>query len=492
MSDLTRGLEEIDAAQARYVIARDYYDGRIDEVMSVASGLTLKLARAAARYRINFAKTPVNVVADRMEIAAVSVPGDETATNVLESAVWKRNQLLLETPDANRMACMYGDYYIVVWPGMVEGEVDVFFNSPVGMRLIYDTENPRVKSYAVKKWRDGDRLRATVYYADRIERYVTVAPNVSGDSENDWVEYTEDGQPWPTPNPYGEVPVFHLRTASPYGESVHKDAYGTQDGLNKILITMMTTIDYAGFPLRYALVEGDAQLTGATNPGPPWGADADATTETRADIKLDTGPGAVWLASGLKDVGQLDPADPKNFLEPADFLIRAMAQTTTTPLHYFDPSGDVPSGESLRAADAPLVKKVEYLQMRFASAYAEAFSFALKILGFANAAVDVRWAPATSTDDKDSWETAALKIANGVPVRQVLLEQGYTAEQVDEWIATTGEESLAQRVTLLADLGRAVQSLGAGISLGAVSAPSVQAAVQGILQPVIDGGEGVL
>lgn len=485
MSDLTAGFKAIADAAAAYVEAHSYYTGDVAEVMPVESGLTRQLARTGRRYRLNFAKTPVTVVSDRLEIAAVTVPGDKQATEALQTRVWDANGLLLETPEANRLACVYGDYYMVVWPGEKDGTVDVWFNSPVTMRVVYDPENPRRKAYAVKRWRDGDLWRATLYYPNRIERYVTAAPNMSGERDTDWVEYRDnDSDVWPIPNPHGEVPVFHLRTTSPYGTPVHRDAYGPQDAINKVVITMMSANDYAGFPLRYALIDGDARLEGEAGFAPTWDDETEATEANRDRLELPTGPGNVWLAQGLKGVGQLSPADPKHFLDPAEFLIRAMAQTTTTPLHYFDPSGDQPSGESLRTADAPLTKRARLLQMWLASPYSDGLSFALRILGYPNAKVDVRWVPATSTDDRDSWTTAGLKLAAGVPVRQVLLEQGYTAEQVDEWIASTGEDNLRQQVLLLVELGKAVQSLGAGASLGAVNADTIRDLVDNVLAAV--------
>lgn len=489
MSDLLEGLAQLDQHAPGYLTAQDYYDGTVPEAFA-SDALARRLRKTGERYRINMAKTPVNVVADRLEISAVTAQGSaQEVTTLLQSEVWDRNELLLETPDWNRKACTYGDGYIVVWEGEQDGTVDVWFNSPATMRLVYDPENPRRKLYAVKGWKAGELKRATLYYADRIERYVT-KQGTSGEADEDWTEYVDnEGDAWPIPNPHGQVPVFHLRTASPYGVPVHRDAYGPQDALTKIIVTMMSATDYAGFPLRYALTEPNATVDGKAGTTAAWpeGDETNATANDREQAdQLPVGPGKVWITEGLKGVGQLEPADPKHFLDPASFLIRVMAQVTTTPMHYFDPSGDVPSGESLRTADAPLVKRIRYLQMRFASAYSEALSFALKILG-RTARVDVRWAPATSTDDGDSWTVAQQKIDAGVPVRQVLLEQGYTTEQVDKWLRENGEDNLAQRVKLLAELAKAVQQLGAGMALGAVSAEQVAAVVDAFLPAATTG-----
>ncbi len=489
MSDLLAGLAAIDAAADGYAAAAHYYDGTASEVFANGS-LAAKLARTGRRYRFNFAKTPVNVIADRLEVAAVTVPGDQAATTLLQQKVWDANQLTLETPDANRKTLRDGDGYLVVWDGDSDGTVDVCFNSAGTMRLMYDPENPRRKAYAIKSWWTGvegkRHRRATLYYADRIERWITAVAQSTGELDTDWIEYRDnDGDAWPTPNPHGEVPVFHLRTGSPYGTPVHWDAYGPQDALTKLMVTMMATTDYAGFPLRYALTEPNALVDGTANVTPNWDDDADATEADRGQADLPIGPGSVWMASGLKNVGQLDAADPKHFLDPAEFVIRSMAQVTNTPLHFFDPGGDQPSGEARRTAEGSMTKMIRYIQQRFGAEYSAALSFALKIVGRPGAKVDVRWTPAIATDDQDSWTTAGLKLAVGVPVRQVLLEQGYLSDQVDEWISSTGEDNVRQQVLLLVELGKAVQSLGAGAALGSVSPEGVRALVDRVLSSVV-------
>ena len=45
--------------------------------------------------------------------------------------------------------------------------------------------------------------------------------------------------------------------------------------------------------------------------------------------------------------------------------VRAMAQTTRTPVHRFDSQGNPPSGQSLRVAEQPFIKKVKYRQNSF-------------------------------------------------------------------------------------------------------------------------------
>jgi hypothetical protein len=487
VSDLIDGLAALDDNADEYIKAAAYFQGTVTEVFWSDDSLTRRLQADGRRYRVNMAKVVVDAVADRLEIAAVTVPNDKAATARLQQDVWDANQLTLETPEINRWACAYGDAYLLVWPTEDDAghtTVQVLYNNPITTRIIYDEETQRRKLYAIKSWwyTEGPRMeqrkrrRATLYYPDRIERWITAQPGLNGDRDEDWMPYQEEGRLWPEPNPHGEVPMFHLRTASPYGTPEHRDAYGPQDALNKINITAMSAIDYAGFPIRYALMEANAELEGNANFHPDFDSDADATANNRGHVNLQARANSIWLASGLKGVGQLDPADPKHFIDPASFQLRLMAQSTHTPMHYFDPSGDVPSGESLRTADASLIKRAGFRQQRFGAGYSEALTFGLKVLGVkVGQKVDVRWESAASTDDQDSWETAGLKLKAGVPVRQVLMEQGYPAELVDEWIQSTGEDEAKKQIMLLAAAGDAAQRLIAAETLGGLPQGQSQA-----------------
>lgn len=436
MSDLMNGVKAVLENFANYQEAEDYYTGACGEIFANATMRRL-LEKTGDKYKINLSRTPVDVVADRLAINSVSVVDSAEQTAILQRDVWEANDLGRRSSGFNRDALEYGDNYVFVWDGEDEGTVQIIANNPKATRVIYDVETKQKAQYAVKLWKEDDTWRATLYYADRIERWVTIK---NGKAENpvDWKQYTTEidvngDAVWPVDNPYGRIPVFHLRTDGPYGVPEHKNAYGPQNAINKLVVTQMGTTDYHGFPQRYALAE--ASTADSDDDATDWGdndTEADATTGTKS--KLKGGPGEMWFLDGIKSAGQFDAADPHNFMDPLEIYVRLMAQTTTTPLHYFDPSGDTPSGESLRTANAPLDKKCVDRQDAFGPTHADYLEFALLVLGVTvTTKVQVDWKPVTHVQDKDGWEVAALKLSAGVPPRQVFQEMGYTAAQLDEW-----------------------------------------------------------
>ena len=117
-----------------------------------------------------------------------------------------------------------------------------------------------------------------------------------------------------------------------------------------------------------------------------------------------------------------------------------MASITSTPLHYFEKTGNIPSGEALRAAEAPLLKKVEDRQITFGSTWADMFRFVLKIDNEQEPNVQVKWKAVESMDSLDAWEVAVKKRVVGVTLEQTLIEMGYEPEVAAELAAK--EDSL--------------------------------------------------
>lgn len=493
IEDLMQGVEELDAAREGYDQAQQMYDGDVPEVFT-SSRIRAMLAATGIDFELNFAKTPVDAVVDRLEISAITTADDEG--NKTLSRVWRDNQLDLEIPDLHRKACSLGDAYMIVLDheddaGNVTG-VDIYYNSPLTVRAIYSDENPREIAFVIKRWCEmatlGKVQRVELYYNDRTERWTT-KPGAKGTQAADWVPWPvapAEGEPqdedsWSLPHDYGRPPVFHFRTDRPYGTPEHRGGYGPQNAINKLAITHMSTVDSQGFPLRYGLTEA---ATTDTSDFDPAGEDFDdvetGPSDTGDESSLKAGPGEFLLLRGFKGVGQFDPADPSVFLEPIMFYVRAMAQITVTPMYMFDTqTGQEISGESRRQKDAQFVKKVDHRRRLFQSEHRVMQTFILGRLGIEDATVDVRWAPAATVEDKVGWETTALKIANGVPRRQALLEAGYREEQVDEWLSGVDEAELSRRVEVLARFADSAQKLSAATALGVVTPAQVQELLAG-------------
>jgi hypothetical protein len=424
MSDIKKSVETLVDRRGVYTNAEDYYRGSQAEVF--ANNKWNRLFRANGTYVLNYAKTVVDTVLDRLEIASVKGVGE--AADAAINKIWETNELALDATEIHRRALVFGECYAIVWPDE-EGEVQITYNAPTTTVMIYDAENPRKKSFAAKAWEVENvfgktETRLNLFYADRIEKFGRAGGlDTAASDENGWTlrEVVE--------NPFGEIPVFHFRTHRPYGTPEHAAAIGPQDAINKLVNNHMLTVDYQGAPQRYALSSYGNQSEMQDFD------DDDTARENIASMK--SGPGELWYLNGITQVGQFAPADPTVFTGPILEYVKSMASLTQTPLHFFQ-NTQVVSGEALRTAEAPLTKKVGERQNSFGATWREVFRFALRIEGI-DTDVQVDWASSEAMDPTDAWNLAAIKAGLGIPLEVILIEMGYDAEIAKEYAARAEE-----------------------------------------------------
>ena len=458
MSDLIQGLRALDYALPAYEEAKRFYDGQSNEKFQSAA-LQRALGSKDSTFNFNYSRLVIESRLNRMEIAAVATE-DGSADDFL-AEMWNRNQLDTELMDAIEGALVFGDSYLIAGEG--DEGVDVFYNDPRSTRVFYDVENPRKKKFALKRWMDGDKLRVNLYYADRIEKYISKSkPNSTMDEQDFEAYFDEDSNAWPLVNDSGKIPVFHLRTSRQYGAPEHKQSYGPQSAITKLLNTQISSIDFSTAPQRYFLQ--DPSANDGVDPNSDFGTGLAPDDDDDIVSNLKAGPGGVWNLKGIASVGQFDAPSPDTFVVPFKNFIEAMSTVTATPMHSFN-VGALPSGESLRAAEAPLNKRVASLETLFGAVIADLHEFALELNGV-QAKVLVQWNPVATYDDADVWAVVDAKTASGVPMRTALMEAGYTDEQVSEWYPEGESARSAKEIATLAD---AIQKLGAATTLGIIS-----------------------
>jgi hypothetical protein len=403
-----------------YVEANAYYEGDVPETFATAR-LRRVFATTGDHSRLNFCRPIVNAVSNRLEIA--SIQGDSQKATAKINEVWNNNDLGLEAKEIHDKTLVNGDGYVMVWPDR-NGDIQIGFESPQNMALVYDVENPRKKAYAVKMWRPEENVtRMNIYTADSIKKYRTNSAEVTEGTQWTLTDTVE--------NPFGEVPVFHFRTHRPFGRPEHYDAYDAQNAINKLFITNMHTIDYQGAPQRYALANADGGESGDFD-------DGDTDEQNLSNLK--NGSGQLWYMKGVSKVGQFDVADAKAFWEPLKDTLRSMSALTDTPLHYFERTGNNPTGNGLRTAEAPLLKKVADREMSFGYTWRDVFRFVLVIEGI-KSDVQVYWKTHESLDELERWDVALKKINAGLSHRQALREGGYSADQVEQIMSERKEEA---------------------------------------------------
>lgn len=498
-SDLDLALTELAQAHGGYLLAEQYYEGSRAEV-NASVRLRRAMARTAQSFRFNFARKAVDAVTERLEIASVDSSTDG-AKKLLDD-LWKDNKLARQSKQIMRRAGEFGDAYVIVWPSRDtdwDGDgitnVDIFYNSPTSVRLFYDAENPQIKAFAIKQWvlAADKKVRVDLYYPDRIEKYIS-KPGILHPKAEDMIQFfdaddTDDeqdidaGPGWPRPNPFGQIPVFHFRTDDPYGQPEHEGFYGAQDATRKLILSHMAGVDYNAFPQRYALADGtadSAELAAGDEDLFQFALDTGATSRAGdPQSQLSADAGSVWWLNGVKGVGQFDQADPGVFTDPVTLYLRLGALITDTPLTRLDPTGAPMSGEALRALEAPFIKKVTDRQVSYGDTWAEVFEFALMLQGLPDADVTIHWKSPATVDDSTGWTTILAKLDAGLPVRQVFLEAGYTADQVEEWFGDGDDVQIGADILL--KLGQALGALAPAVAAGVIDDRQAQTVIAALL-----------
>jgi hypothetical protein len=416
-------LDQFHAKLPAYKIARNYYDG--DQRLAFASEkLNSAFGRLFKAFSDNLMPTVVETVKDRLKLDGFTVAGkeegqtDEAIQPTLDE-LWRRNRLLVRANQVHLDSLIEGDSYVIVWPNRFDNEFPTFYpNCASAIVIDYDDEQPGYITRAAKAYEAKDKhWRLTLYFRNRIEKYVTQnAVEGLPDRPNAFIRLI-DSDPWPIPNPYDKVPVFHFANRASIGQpgcSELRESMPLQDALNKSIADMLVASEFYGVPQRW--------LTGLE----------DESVIKQAQERFKLMSGGLWATSD-KDAkfGEFSAADISKFITVSETFRKEIARVSRTPLHYFALEGEFPSGESLRVSEGPLIRKVKDRQETWGAVWGDAFRFALQIGNHGDHEPQPKWLNPETRDDDGEVTRAATKVTQlQIPYEQVWREMGYTETQI--------------------------------------------------------------
>lgn len=277
--------------------------------------------------------------------------------------------------------------------------------------------------------RVDDYVRVNLYFADRIERYITA--QATGTLEEDlerYQTYSEDDVDWMTTHDVGEVPVFAFQPnyllSRGAGTSDLEDAMSIIDLINKGFLDMAVASEFTSAPQRWA--------TGVEIPLDP------KTGEPKSLYKA--GGDTVWTASNdMAKFGQFAAGSLSSFKESINLLVEHLAVVSRTPLYYLQAMANWPSGEMLRSIEAALRQRVQDHQDSFTGTWQAIMLAALRLSGVevpAENANDVipEWLPpnAPFATREHLEELKVHSEVLGVPEEMLWRKAGYSAAEIAE------------------------------------------------------------
>jgi hypothetical protein len=449
--------------QMAYRNLHRYYDGQQD-LKFVSKNLADALRGIFDALTYNRCAPVVDAVADRLHLLGFTAPSGVTVKDALD--LWTENRMDKRFGEILTEALTAADAYAIVWPNVRTGRPTIWPEEAQNVRVLYDDEEPGRVTMAAKYWLTPDKYgRLNLYLPDRLEKYATIAKAESGPPDLAGFErfQAETDQTWPIVYPWfrdGDinVPVFHFannaRTGR-YGRSELADVIPLQDGLNTTLAKLMAASDDAATPRivitgwtpRPNPVTGGQELNPFERPVRPF----DTINEKRAAF-----PDA---NTGVQQLPMVDLSQLIALGEAFDLMI---ARTSRIPVHYLGMTGQFPSGEALKTADAPFTRKVMDRQTAFGNVAEDMTALALRQAGIDLAfSLEAKWEPAEARSDQEQALLAVEYSQAGLPLPSILR----LALGLDE----------AEVAKVLNDASALVPGMAAAIGAGSLN-PDLQAA----------------
>jgi len=436
--------------QRNVALARDYYDG--DQKVKLTPRQRQYLGHAeSGRFVDNACREVVDAIVDRLvmtgwtsqDAGAATWLGDlytgmrrlaQIASKVHTAAVRDGESFLVVTIDGDGNRLSDAKLMLVPHNRYVDPQAG---GDGQGLMAVYPDDDPeQPMSYAAKRWtgkitnargQTEAKPRMTLYYPDRVEKYVRETSDESG-----WRPYQDPGDGgWPIPwldgrgAPLG-IPVGHFRNVESRSELW--DITPLQDALNKILLDVLASADTAGFRLLFA--RGFMPTTDGREP---------ATDNSNL---LEISPGVI-ITSRNPDAGleAIPPGDLSQLLATYDRIIQRISHVSRTPGELL--TRQVQSADSQAERKEPLLAKVRARQVTFGDSWEQVLQVGLRLAAtFGGADVDlaadveVLWEPAEVRDEKAELEALKLKSELGVPTEQLWREMGYTEEEIARMMAS--------------------------------------------------------
>jgi hypothetical protein len=332
---------------------------------------------------VNYCGVVVDALAERIGVSGFNFHEDDKAS-AAANEMWQANNLDAGFNRGIREGLTKGEFSLSVWPDEDSSEPRICIEDPLETIVAVNPADQQDRRAALKRWPDADLgvVFATLYMPDAIYKFQADAPGattlpivdtvtVAGSA---WRRRIVDGEPWPLPNPYGEVPIFPIPNrpdTKGVGVSELELVLPIQDLINANIANVMLAGLYGAFRQKWATNFQPVVDPTTKAPVMPWNISEDS---------IFTAPPPPPGSSASTQFGEFDQTDLSGYLKTHDSLILALATTTRLPGHYLlGSAGVMPSGEALTAAERGLAEKARERGIDMKDPIEDAQRFAFKI-----------------------------------------------------------------------------------------------------------------
>lgn len=399
----------------------------------------------------NVAAIGIDALAERVSVEGFRVGADDDARGAAAAdALWQGNDLDAVAPIGHVESFVKGTAAALVWPGR-DGRAVISVEDAEQL-VVHRSSSPPYDVDAALK-----------LYIDEWTAESVALLWLRGDGQSDGGRYTYRKlaggalQQWPdlpTPTTWdyptavdkierlpeafdGRVPVVELANRQrllrpPASELVHVAPLA--DVHDKLIGDLVIAASFGAIPIRTAtgikLKRVVNAATGETELVSPFDVRAD-----RAMVSED--PNARF--------GTLPASDLAGYVAAIDMVLREIRALTRTPQHYYGEGVAAGmSGETLKAAEASLVRKVGGILPRFGATWRKVVSLGLALDSpeFARAQVETRWRNTETQVEAQAVDAAQKLEAMGVPLEIVLERLGFPRPLIARAVSLRNAEQL--------------------------------------------------
>lgn len=440
-----------------YELYARYYDG--NHKVKLTDRTKAYLENSGLEWSENFCETVVDTLSDRLHVTGFACRDNEAAREWLDD-FWDGDAIAEVQGTVHNQTPLLGDGFVGVGWDAEAGLPTLHWNDPSCCTPIYNAAGELLM--LAKVWNEaavtptnpnGEVIRRlNLYYPDRIEKWFTFATPGSGQNTTWAMHIDVEGERWPIdwtrpggiPRGVAVVPFRNKPKGRNFGRSELRSTIPQQDYLNKQLIDLSLIMDNQAWDQR-------------------WG--TGISPETAANLR--NVPGELWASPNEQArFGQFPAADPRGLLVAIEGTMQRIAARSQRPLHLLFNNGNLPSGESLKTAESPLIHTGVDRQRTYGLSWSTIAALLAGLeadygrsgLSYAGEAFQAQWRDLQSRNEITELDVAQRKEAVGVSQKTVLEELGYDAE---EEAAYRRDESLERAKAFSAGIGGDPEDPGA-------------------------------
>lgn len=443
MADSTRTPEawvailnaRLDERIPRLVLLDDYYDG--DHPLPRGPERAKEAFRKWLRKsRSNWMGLVVDAKAERLRVQGIRYGSGQRADTQAWD-IWQANSMDLGSDAVHLEAFVAGETYVSVEPNPDDASTPFIFpEHPCQMIVATPPARPFQRDAAFKKWLDDSGyVFATLYLPGAVYKFRSKTkrrPDTLGKIV--WERREVDGEDWPLPNPFGEVPVIPFRNRSRLlkpGRSEIDGLTDTQDRINEMLFQRLIAGQYAAFRQRAA-----SGMTLETDPA--TGKPKMPFEPSMTELWVSEDPETKWH--------EFSQTTLTGYLDSVEADVQHIAAQSSTPPHYLLGKMMNLAAEAMKAAEAGLVAKVQNRMLHFGESWEAVWRLSFKAIGDEAKArefnAETIWRNPEFRTEGQLVDALTKMATLGVP-REALWERwGASPQEIARWKTMQAEERL--------------------------------------------------